>query len=75
MEHIKSLENSNLSDEQKAKIINEISESFDILLNDKSLLILDIVNIFMKYLKNGDYQFFSESPVQKVIIILPCSPE
>lgn len=67
MEHLRSLENSNLTDEQKAKIINEISESFDTFLSSEGNgNILEVLNVFVNYLKNGDYQFFSESSTQKV---------
>lgn len=67
MEHLRSLENSNLTDEQKAKIINEISESFDTFLSSEGNgNILEVLNVFVSYLKNGDYQFFSESSTQKV---------
>lgn len=69
MEHLRSLENSNLTDEQKAKIINEISESFDTFLSSEGNgNILEVLNVFVNYLKNGDYQFFSESSTQKVKI-------
>jgi transformation/transcription domain-associated protein len=71
MENIRSLENPKLTEEQKAKIINELSESFDTLLSSDSQLninILEVLNIFMNYLKNGEYQFLSESPVQKACI-------
>lgn len=67
MEHLRSLENPNTSDEQKAKIINEISESFDTFLSSEgNANILEVLNVFVNYLKNGDYQFFSESSTQKV---------
>ena len=67
MEHLRSLENSNLTDEQKTKIINEISESFDTFLSSEGNgNILEVLNVFVNYLKNGDYQFFSESSTQKV---------
>jgi phenylpyruvate tautomerase PptA (4-oxalocrotonate tautomerase family) len=69
MEHIRSLENVSISEEQKAKIINEINESFETILNIEASNILEILNIFINYLKNGDYQFFSESTIQKVNLI------
>jgi phenylpyruvate tautomerase PptA (4-oxalocrotonate tautomerase family) len=67
MENLKVLDNPNIPEEQKAKIINEISESFDTICNsEKNQNVFEILNIFMNYLKNGEYQFFSESPTQKV---------
>ena len=64
MENLRSLENPSVSDEQKAKIINEFSESE--FLSDGNCNILEVLNIFINFLKNGDYQFFSESSNQKV---------
>lgn len=67
MENLKVLENPSIPEEQKAKIINEISESFDTICNaEKNQNVFEILNIFMSYLKNGEIQFFSESPTQKV---------
>lgn len=67
MENLRSLENPNLSDDQKAKIINEISESFDTFFSlEGSCNILEVLNVFINYLSNGDYQFHSESATQKV---------
>lgn len=69
MEHLRSLESPSISDEQKAKIINEISESFDTFLSSEgNCNILEVLNVFINFLKNGDYQFFSESSNQKVKI-------
>ena len=66
METLKILENPNITEEQKAKVINEISESFDSLITDKNYNVIEVLNIFMNYLNNGEYQFYSESPTQKV---------
>lgn len=68
MEPLKNLENPNITDEQKAKLVNEISETFDsIISGDGNQAMLECyLNVFMNYLKNTQYQFFSESPSQKV---------
>ena len=70
METLKILENPNISEEQKAKVINEVSESFDALIADKNYNVIEVLNIFMNYLNNGEYQFFSESPTQKVLYLI-----
>lgn len=68
MELLKSLENPNILDEQKAKIVNEISETFDSLITNDSnpALIECYLNVFIKYLSHTPCQFPSESPSQKV---------
>ncbi|CRK92144.1 CLUMA_CG005737, isoform A [Clunio marinus] len=71
MEQLKNLElisNSNIPEEQKAKIVNEISEVFDVLINNdgNQSLIECYLKVFMNYLKSTQCQFFSESPSQKV---------
>lgn len=68
MEQLKNLENPNISDEQKLKLVNEISETFDsIISGDGSQAVVECyLNVFINYLKNTQYQFFSESPSQKV---------
>lgn len=68
MENLKNLENPNISDENKAKIVNEISETFDsIIIGDGNQAIIECyLNVFINYLKNTPCQFFSESPSQKV---------
>lgn len=68
MELLKSLENPSISDEQKAKIVNEISESFDSLItNDASPAVVECyLNVFINYLTTTPCQFASESSSQKV---------
>lgn len=68
MELLKSLENPSISDEQKAKIVNEISESFDSLIaNDGSPAVVECyLNVFINYLTTTPCQFASESSSQKV---------
>lgn len=69
MELLKNLENPNISDEQKAKIVNEISETFDSLITSdgSSELIECYLSVFINYLSSTPCQFPSESPSQKVI--------
>lgn len=64
---IKIFENPQTPDEQKAKIVNELNESFDLLINcEGNQAILDyVLEVFVKYLKTTQCQF-SESPTQKV---------
>lgn len=68
MELLKSLENPGLPDEQKAKIVNEISESFDTLItSDGNPAVLECyLNAFINYLTTTPCQFASESSSQKV---------
>jgi hypothetical protein len=68
MEHLKSLDSNQVPDEQKAKIINELSESFDALINcEGNQAILEYcLNVFLKYLRTTQCQFHSENAVQKV---------
>jgi hypothetical protein len=68
MELLKSLENHNITDEQKAKIVNEISESFDTLItSDGNPEIIECyLSVFINYLSSTPCQFPSESPSQKV---------
>lgn len=73
MELLKNLENPNISDDQKAKIVNEISESFDTLINsDGNPAVVEcFLNVFINYLSQTPCQFPSESPGQKVSILSP----
>lgn len=68
MEQLKSLENLSISDEQKAKIVNEISESFDSLITSEAnpALIESYLSVFINYLSQTPCQFPQESPGQKV---------
>ena len=68
MDLVKSLENPSISDEQKAKIVNEISESFDSLVtNDGNPVVVECyLNVFINYLTQTPCQFASESSSQKV---------
>lgn len=68
MELLKNLENPNISDEQKAKIVIEISESFDsITISDGNPDLIECyLNVFIKILSQTPCQFLSESPGQKV---------
>jgi predicted ribosome-associated RNA-binding protein Tma20 len=69
MELLKTLENHNISDDQKAKIVNEISESFDSLItsNDGNPEVIECyLSVFINYLSTTPCQFPSESPGQKV---------
>lgn len=72
MEMLKNLENPNVSDEQKAKFVNEISETFDSLITSEGnqAMIECYLNVFINFLQAGEPQFFSESPSQKVNKIL-----
>lgn len=70
MELLKTLENPNITDEQKAKVVNEISESFDTIISDGNpTMIESYLNVFINYLFTSPVQFSSESPSQKVNII------
>ena len=68
MELLKNLENPNILDEQKAKIIIEISEAFDTIIttDGNATLIECYLNAFINYLSKTPCQFQSESPSQKV---------
>lgn len=68
MEQLKSLTNEAISDETKAKMLNEISEHFDSVINSEGnqAMIECYLNVFLNYLKTTPIQFFSESPSQKV---------
>lgn len=68
MELLKNLENPNISDEQKAKIVNEISETFDSIItgDGNPVLVECYLSVFIKYLSQTPCQFPSESPGQKV---------
>ena len=70
MENLKNLENPNISEENKAKIVNEISETFDsIIIGDSNQAIIECyLNVFINYLKNTPFQFSQESSGQKVTI-------
>lgn len=55
------------TDEMKAKLVNEISESFDSIISDGNPAMVECyLNTFINYIKNSQYQFISESPSQKV---------
>lgn len=68
MEHLQNLENPQIPDEQKAKIVNELSESFDSLINcEGNQAILEYcLKVFLNYLQTTQCQFHSENAVQKV---------
>lgn len=68
MEHLKSLNNNQVPDEQKAKIINELSESFDSLINcEGNQAVLECcLNVFLNYLRSTECIFHSENATQKV---------
>lgn len=68
MEQLKNLENPNLSDEQKAKLVNEISETFDSIISGdgNQAMIECYLNVFINYLKTSPLTFYCESPGQKV---------
>lgn len=69
MELLRNLENPNISDEQKAKIANEISESFDSTISEGDPALLECyLSVFINYLKQTPCQFSSESSSQKVNI-------
>lgn len=68
MENLKLIENPTITDEQKAKIVNEISESFDtIITSDANQSTIECyLNVFINYLSQTPCQFVVESPSQKV---------
>lgn len=66
MDLLKTLENQNISDEQKAKVVIEISESFDTIIGNPALVEF-YLNVFINYLSTSPCQFSSENPSQKVI--------
>lgn len=69
---IKIFEDPQTPDEVKAKKVNELNESFDLLINcEGNQAMLDYcLDAFLKYLKTTPCQFHLESPVQKVKMII-----
>lgn len=68
MENLRNLENPTISEENKAKIVNEISETFDsIIVADGNQAVIECyLNVFLNYLKNTPCQFSQDGAGQKV---------
>lgn len=65
---IKIFENPQTPDDHKAKIVNELNESFELFVNcEGNQAVLDyVLETFLKYLTTTQCQFHVDSPTQKV---------